>query len=97
MSNHTPGPWEMRRDGFVYSVATGERVCSPHSTLPDSRKVSEQLKDLKRNARLIAAAPVMLEALKELMEYAGIIEERCDAVATNKARAAIAKAEGNIV
>ena len=46
------------------------------------------------DARLIAAAPELLEALKELMEYAWIIEDRCDAVATNKARAAIAKAEG---
>ena len=64
MSKHTPGPWEMRRDGFVYSVATGERVCSPHSTLPDSKKVSEQLKDLKCNAFLIAAAPDLLAALK---------------------------------
>lgn len=44
--------------------------------------------------RLTAQRDALLEALKELMEYAGIIEERCDAVATNKARAAIKQAEG---
>lgn len=44
--------------------------------------------------RLIAAAPDLLEALISMMEYSGMIEDRCDTVATNKARAAIAKAEG---
>lgn len=48
-----------------------------------------------RLARLNSSAPKLLSALKEMMEYAGIIEERCDSVATNRARAAIAEAEGN--
>ena len=30
-----------------------------------------------------------VEALKEMLEYAGIIEERCDSIATGKARAVI--------
>lgn len=47
-----------------------------------------------RTQRAEAQRDALLAALKELMEYAGIIEDRCDAVATNKARAAIAKAEG---
>ena len=96
MSKHTPGPWVVGnvdplnfgvlRDwgidpiGFVYGPSFPER--------------SEVGQRALANARLIAVAPELLEALKELMEYAGIIEERCDAVATNKARAAIAKAEG---
>jgi len=33
------------------------------------------------------------EALTEMMEYAGIIEERCDSIATNKARAALLAAK----
>ena len=34
-----------------------------------------------------------VEALKEMLEYAGIIEERCDSIATDKARAAIKESE----
>jgi hypothetical protein len=53
---HTPGPWRFSSDGHIVSASTGERVCTPHSTLLGG-KVSDQIKDLKRNARLIAAAP----------------------------------------
>jgi len=60
---HTPGPWRFSSDGHIVSASTGERVCTPHSTLLGG-KVSDQIKDLKRNARLIAAAPELLEALK---------------------------------
>jgi hypothetical protein len=61
----TLGPWKMKNDGFVYSVTTGERVCSPHSTLPEKSeyRVSDHIKDLKANARLIAAAPDLYWAL----------------------------------
>ena len=94
MSKHTPGPWEFRKDGYVYSVATGERVCSPHSTLPESRKVSDHIKDLKQNARLIAAAPDLLEALKSLENDFGCRGDGWPDPRWNAARAAIAKAEG---
>jgi hypothetical protein len=63
---HTPGPWRFSSDGYIVSSATGERVCSPHSTLLGG-KVSDQIKDLKRNARLIAASPELLEALTLLL------------------------------
>ena len=49
------------------------------------------------NARLIAAAPDLLAALKALLEYSGIIEERCGDAETKAARAVIAKAEGRSV
>jgi len=70
----TPGPWEFRRDGFVYSLATGERVCSPHSTLI-SGSLKDDIKDLKRNARLIAAAPDILYELEDLAAWRDIIEK----------------------
>jgi hypothetical protein len=44
--------------------------------------------------RLEAVNSQLLEALIEMMDYSGLIEERCDCVATNKARAAIAAARG---
>jgi hypothetical protein len=81
--------WEFRKDGFVYCKATGERVCSPHSTLPDSiKKFGPHKQDLKANARLIAAAPELLEALKGVLRVADRKTDEFDA-----ARAAIAKAE----
>jgi hypothetical protein len=63
--------WEFRKDGFVYDVETNERVCSPHSTLPDSiKKFGPHKQDLIANGRLIAAAPRMLELLKRLLPIA---------------------------
>ncbi len=90
--SYIPGPWEMRRDGFVYA-ANGERVCSPHSTLPDSAKWSEQLKDLKANARLISAAPDLYEALQEIVDATDTGWEHLDATFT-RAREALKKARG---
>lgn len=48
-----------------------------------ARKVAQDKVDL---------FPELVAALEDLMEYAGIIEERCDAVATTAAREILAKA-----
>jgi hypothetical protein len=90
MSKHTPGPWvffddhpekvvyHIREKNHLYDIATIYRYESnPIDTLAD--------------ARLIAAAPELLEALEALLvqvEQYGHKPE-CDA-----ARAAIAKAKG---
>jgi hypothetical protein len=58
MSNHTPGQWETSRDAVpeghvqitVYAADTGRRVATAFEN--------------EGNARLIAAAPKMLEALQ---------------------------------
>ena len=89
--------WEFRKDGFVYDVETNERVCSPHSTLPDSiKKFGPHKQDLIGNARLIAAAPDLLEALKQiepiLVRMYG--PQAADLPPMQIVRAAIAKAEG---
>ena len=84
--------WEFRKDGFVYDVETNERVCSPHSTLPDSiKKFGPHKQDLIANARLIAAAPELLEALRAAV--ADWDEEVSRGRWLDAARAAIAKAE----
>ena len=49
--------------------------------------LQEQIIELTRQRDLA------VEALKEMLEYAGIIEERCDSIATDKARAAIKESE----
>ena len=84
--------WEFRKDGFVYDVETNERVCSPHSTLPDSiKKFGPHKQSLIANARLIAAAPDLLEALRAAV--ADWDEEVSRGRWLDAARAAIKKAE----
>ncbi len=93
MSKHTPGPWESR----VFLVVGGERmtdrICHVGSStnLPPSRSHESEA-----NARLIGAAPEMLEALLELVDSAVILggDEVVSKEAMDKVRAAIIKAEG---
>jgi len=102
MSKHTPGPWRAQpREGFegeweVVSTCEIEwliAAAAPHiDGDPD-----------EANARLIAAAPELLEALVGLMRVMPVlpadaktirgIEQQYDA-AHRAARAAIAKAKG---
>lgn len=84
---HTPGPWELG-----YLDHAGQRVvrqehievctCWHHS-------VGSIEREMEANARLIAAAPELLEALKLVVTRCGP-KSRDGALA----RAAIAKAEG---
>lgn len=61
-AHHTPGPWKTQ--GFenliVNSPLGNTIVCSPGSD-------TGTLIEMKSNARLIAAAPELLYALKQLM------------------------------
>ena len=90
MSAHTPGPWiasEPNGKGNGWRVGPawlGERAWSPETAA---------------DARLIAAAPEMLEALEKLLEDAycdcgGCHCRRPSYAARDAADAAIAKAEG---
>ena len=92
MSKHTPGPW---------TRPTWER-CGIHGkggTSSDNAKVAHvniNSLDYEANAALIAAAPEMLEALKNLLSYA---EDAADAnderpISISAAHACIARAEG---
>ena len=91
METYTPGPWFASEDGEVYSKSsyTSVAMVLMNESGPD-------------NARLIAAAPDLLEALKLFVsEYVELVESGdagfWDAESeekVKKARAAIAKAEG---
>jgi len=67
-SKHTPGPWyssEKTTDSKTVIWAHGKGVTGPNSTNP-SKYVAElyDSNDTPANARLIAAAPELLEACK---------------------------------
>ena len=59
-TKHTSGPWECKESQFGYSVFTKE----------NSMRIAMVFSDWdnpESNARLIAAAPELLEALKDLL------------------------------
>ena len=89
MSKHTQGPWAVR------GIPTGQRYIGPSQdggapsvalvlsrvNVPDER--------LAADARLIAAAPELLEALEAVLDDIGNNGRAC-----KQARAAIARAKG---
>jgi hypothetical protein len=113
MSGFTPGPWFVEGATIIWSSAgraTVAAVGEPRATqLVEYRRLSissPHFNEACANARLIAAAPELLEALIHLsrfvlVQYDGIPGEPGSVVidsqhndAALKARAAIAKATG---
>ena len=93
---HTKGPWIVRRAGFptdgafdfgIAGAIDGRSYCIAEAF---GRVGDDVRPDAEANARLIAAAPDMLEALKHLVHWHDQLGP--DDVA--KATAAIAKATG---
>ena len=94
MSKHTPGPWTMSRPmgtGHLegrepwFWVSADRTLHLQVAACPDGYVAGEN----EANARLIAAAPDLLEALTDLLGWQTLAPD--DVVAA--ARAAIAKAE----
>ena len=100
MNTHTPGPWACEfhetAAGTPFGIVVGGKgkgglmdtvIC--HA--PDYRDEPVSYKVFKSaNARLIAAAPELLEALQECLECEFAVTDKA---AIAKARAAIAKAK----
>lgn len=100
MSKHTPGPWVHRTrldHGANIGTETGYAVCDmayDYSSLPRE--------ELKADARLICAAPELLEALKAIKPFipktsaseGGAAKHSENVRAADMVRAAIAKATG---
>ncbi len=101
MSKHTPGPWEAIKEGLkdqpfcVFPVPSGSRIavvdryCDP--------RTGKELSRCESDARLIAAAPELLEALylaeAQLAEESPAHDSKWGVVRGHILRA-IAKAEG---
>ena len=62
-TQHTPGPWKTNGDPVVFSNDSSQFIA-----FTDTRGISSDA--AKANARLIAAAPDLLEALKHAVEIA---------------------------
>lgn len=86
---HTPGPWTLA-GGITGQDENGMR--SPIATISNSWR-NREIDDA--NARLIAAAPELLEALRNISSVFEVMvgNKKSDVLAS--ARCAIAKAEGN--
>lgn len=91
-SKHAPGPWAYQEDSDAYTHIVrgpGNRFICQLAQTPSA--------EIEANARLIAAAPELLEALKDLIGWVpGGVHFHTDAPqkAVERASAAIAKATG---
>jgi hypothetical protein len=87
---HTPGPWTYDRSGYSLYVNSGRELVTALSMDGKRMETSEA------NARLIAAAPELLEALKSVIAWLDAPDESAFSD-SELARAAIAKATGGEV
>lgn len=103
MSNHTPGPWNADEQPDAYGYGT-IRPCDGTENGDTSAQPIATVYEYA-NARLIAAAPDLLAALRAAVEYLGCALAGANLKATGYDReagveeyqaalAAIAKAEG---
>lgn len=85
MSEHTPGPWEVARNGKTVNIPRGDKPC---------HGVYGAFCGTLANAHLIAAAPDLLEALEEIVIYAGGADNALkDEYVMDRVYTAIAKAK----
>lgn len=92
-AKHTPGPWELRSDdmgglsSLIYPVGSESPTASVTGYYSSRRQTLP-------NARLIAAAPELLEALTDALCALEVADKQYVYV-IDKARAAIAKVTGS--
>lgn len=97
-AKHTPGPWCMGRKGNecrIYADRDQHAIARTYGTGLNGIGVCELTgPENKADARLIAAAPELLAALKGMLEVFGDEFGMGDSSVCDDARAAIAKVEG---
>lgn len=86
----TPGPWRIRENARHSPDECDLSICGDIWVLADIN--GPQYAHQEANARLIAAAPELLEALEEWLTVGNDMKAR--KAVRSKARAAIAKARG---
>jgi hypothetical protein len=94
-AKHTPGPWNIRHssDGSGdFGIAAGGNVLA--ECFAAIRHLNERSPEAFANARLIAAAPDMIDAIRQWQSAERDGDEREMANARSSRDAAIARAEG---
>lgn len=89
--NHqvTPGDW------IITGVKGEYYPCKPDIfAMTYELAAATHKQDLLANARLICAAPELMEALKAMLTHMGMDEDEWNKPTFDQARAAVAKAEG---
>lgn len=100
MSKHTPGPWTFGHYGMSALWVGPDHEQKPVARVPHDSD-DEARDESRENARLMAAAPELLEALQTLLpmlvdwhdDFPDCVGDK-EAPALKAARAAIAKAMG---
>ena len=88
-TKHTPGPWKVSRDTrtiFASTEGAGVLIRGVEQTIPQIAHVigngfAATLEEQKANARLIAAAPDLLSACRDVLEA---LDDRYDGAADSK-------------
>lgn len=96
-NTHTPGPWEAQDSGLIYAPPPDSE--NESILICDVGEIDETTPDRTANARLIAAAPQLLEGAEDLL---GMLSSLADDYAicrelveeAKELRAAIAQAKG---
>jgi hypothetical protein len=97
MSKHTPGPWKANNKDEIRNddndlIATAWDI---HVKREEDGLITLLPNNSKANARLMAAAPELLEALKELYNASLVMEQPRFYKALAEAKKVIAKIEGD--
>ena len=99
-TKHTPAPWSVDtntndlREAETIRGGDGVRIAATYKIHEHRDDKTKAYYEARANSRLIAAAPELLEALRELVAYHGSdVDNGLDELLT-AARAAIAKATG---
>ncbi len=90
MSEHTPGPWHYSFEGSTaaYIVERDGTTVARITVVENSTAHSS----LAANARLIASAPDLLDALNAMLTHMGLDEDAYNKPTFDRARAAIKRA-----
>ncbi len=93
-AGHTPGPWAVTKAKSRKVTAKGVLICTAvlrNSATTAQNKHGKGQHEAEANARLIAAAPALLEALEE--QVGECFDPLCDMCARHAEIIALAKGE----
>ncbi len=95
---HTPGPWKwLTQDNFFSLIVEGPERFEIEGPLPYlDRETNPTADRMFADARLIAAAPLLLAEVKRLREYKDKLEHAIDLCASKEIERWIDKEEARI-